>query len=808
MIPFSIGLLLASAGTMIYEVVLTRLLSVISWYYLAFVSVSMAMFGMTVGAIAVQLAPGFFAERLIPRRLTQAVIAAAIAMPATLVVMLAVPIEVSYAVETIFSFILFSAIIAVPFFFSGIAICLSLTRSPFPIGRVYFVDLLGAAAGCLGAIGLLMVVDAPSAMLATSALFFVSAAAYAGYSRELDRRRGLLGCALLMVVLTVMNSATLYGIQPIWSKGKLDPRDNLLAELWNPISRVRARQVVHGAMPSLWGPSVKTPATRIDTISLDIDNEAGTPLFKFTGDLAPFDFLRYDVTSLAVQLRKDGSAAIIGFGGGRDALAAAANGFHRIVGIELNSSMLDLTMHRLRWFSDFSKVRGLEVHQEEGRSYLTRSAEKFDVIQASMVDTWAATSAGAMTLSENSLYTVEGWRIFYHHLKPGGLLTFSRWAIGSEGIQTIRMFSLAWATLLSEGVSDPGSHLALITSGRVATLLMSNRPLSADDLQQLGNISKDMGFQILFIPSLPTQDPGLRKIAASSTLTDLARVGRESQLDYSPVYDSSPFFFNTLRLRRLPLLFRTIAVQGMTGNLRATAFMLLFMLASLVLVIMTIVVPLTRWSGLPGRADSTIFGGIAYFVAIGMGFMLVEIAMMQQLSLFLGHPIYSLVVVLAGLIFSTGAGSLASEKMRLRSVLSGRLPAAASAVAVASYALIALGVIHGQASQTLLPRVLISLALIVPCGFLMGFCFPVGLRWMRQLDRYDSLPWMWALNGAASVLASFIAILISMEATIAVSALVGAAWCALAAVALPWKIAAEASAAPATEPVAKVSLCT
>jgi hypothetical protein len=791
MTSFSIALFLMSAGTLMYEIVLTRLLSVISWYYLAFVSVSMGMFGMTAGALAVQLAPGYFAERLIPKRLTQAAFFAGVAMPLTLVTMLAVPIEVAYSAETIFSFIIFSAVIAVPFFFSGVAVCLSLTRVPFATGKVYFVDLIGAASGCIGAIALMELIDASSAMLAISALFFLSAAGYAGYSAD-SRRPRFFGWAIVMLVLAGLNAATPYGLQPIWCKGKLDRRDDLLAEIWNPISRVRARRMVPAATPFLWGPSTKLPVPgRIDTIMMDIDGDAGTPLFRVGSDLGVFDFLRYDVTSIGAQLRQGGSAAIIGFGGGKDALAAAANGFHRIVGLELNSAILTFDLKRLNWFADFSQVPGLEVHNDEGRSYMTRTPEKFDLIQASMVDTWAASSAGAMTLSENCLYTQEAWQIFYRHLKPGGLMTFSRWFVGAEAYQTIRMFSLAWGTLLAEGVANPGDHLALIGAQRVATLLISNQPLTTEDLKKTRAIADEMGFQILFLPGQPVQFGELQKIAAARTAADLNHLDDAGLFDYSPVFDSSPFFFNSLRMSHLR---EALLLLGLAGNLRATLFLLLFMLASLVLVIATIALPLSRWGRLPAASGSILTGGITYFVAIGMGFMLVEMGMMQQLSVFLGHPIYSLAVVLSGLIFSGGVGSLASERLSLRSAAIGRVPAAMATLAIFIYMLVVIPLIHSQAAQTLAIRMLISLALVTPCGFVMGFCFPVGLRWMRQLGQYDSLPWMWALNGAASVLASFVAIVISMEAAITASILVAALCYAAAALALPWRVAAAENA--------------
>jgi len=182
----------------------------------------------------------------------------------------------------------------------------------------------------------------------------------------------------------------------------------------------------------------------------------------------------------------------------------------------------------------------------------------------------------------------------------------------------------------------------------------------------------------------------------------------------------------------------------------------------------------TRWAEIPVRWDYAAVGGVSYFIAIGLGFMLTEMATMQQVSLFLGHPIYSLVVVLTGLTLSTGIGSLASERLRLDTNVHGRVPAIVSAAIIVAYSVVVLPLIHSYAYLALPYRVAISLALLVPIGFALGFCFPVGLRWMTKLGRDDSLPWMWALNGAASVVAGFLAIIVSMEASITVSVLFGA----------------------------------
>jgi hypothetical protein len=787
-LPFLSGLFLLSSGTLMYEIVLTRLLSVLSWYYLAFVSVSMAMLGMTAGALFVQLRPHLFGREDIAGRLRQFALATAVATPLALVTMLAIPIDLVPSIESLYAFVLFCAVIATPFVFAGIVVCLSLTRSEFAIGQVYFIDLLGAAAGSVGSVALLELLDAPSAIFAISGILFLSVLAYERFEERGNSRLRFAAFACIMFVAAALNHATPFGFGPIQSKGLPDARSHLLAEVWNPISRIRATRSVD-ARPMLWGTFGNEsfgPQQLVSSIWLDIDNAAGTPIYKFRGSPQDIDFLAYDVTTVADQLRRGGSAAIIGVGGGRDLMAASLFNFHRIVGIELNAGIYDLVTRRFKSFANLDKIQGLEIHQDEGRSYLSRTPEKFDVIQASMVDTWAATSAGAMTLSENSLYTVDGWRIFYQHLNPGGIITFTRWNTEVEKIQTSRLFALGWATLISEGVSDPVSQIALVGSGRVATILVSNQPFSATDLKELRTISNQYGFRILFSPDVPVTDPNLKRIVETKTLGQLSHLN-SGMMDFSPVYDSSPFFFNSLKLSRLrPGDLLQIVRNEWGGNLRALLFLLTFLVATVILLVIAIFLPVTRWAEVPVRWDFVALGGIVYFVAIGLGFMLTEMAMMQQLSVFLGHPIYSLIVVLTGLTLSTGLGSLGSEQLRLNSNAHGRAPAIISAVVITGYSLLVLPLIHSYAYLSLSYRIVLSLALVVPIGLALGFCFPVGLRWMSKINRAESLPWLWALNGAASVVAGFLAIIISMEASITVSVIIAAGLYLCAAIALPW----------------------
>jgi spermidine synthase len=641
---------------------------------------------------------------------------------------------------------------------------------------------VGAAAGCFGSAILLSLVDAPSAVLVISALVFLSASAYAGFAAQPQLRRRCYIWAAVLVVLAALNASTIHGIQPIWSKGKLDPRTEVLYESWNPISRVR---VVPPKMePRFVG--LQTPPISSEVVYIDIDNDAATGIYRFHGDLKDVDFLRYEVNSMGARLRAGGSAAVIGVGGGRDVMAAALFGFHRIVGIEINSSIVDVTSRRMLWYSGFDKIPNFELHNDEGRSYLTRSHEKFDVIQATVVDTWAATAAGAMALTENSLYSLDGWRIFYEHLNPGGIIAFSRWNHKPDFHETTRLFSLAYATLLSEGVKDPETHLAMIRQDELATLLTSNQAFTAQDLEKIRTTAGDLNYQILYLPGEELGMQQLQPVLQARTLKGLADLRSADYFDLSPPTDSSPYFFSFVRFHAIPGILRIPGVHWEV--LLPLLHLTIFMVAALILVVLTIVWPARRWTRLQQCSAPEPAGAILYFIGIGLGFMLAEMGMMQQLSIFLGQPIYSLAVVLAGLILFAGLGSLASDRLSITSNLSSRAPALLSALVLAVYSLVVLPAIHGAVGGVLWQRIAVSLALVAPCGFLMGFCFPVGMRWAVRLGHERNLPWMWALNGAASVLASFIAMVISTESSIRACVLTGAACYALGGILLSGKI--------------------
>ena len=350
-------------------------------------------------------------------------------------------------------------VILPPFVFAGMAISLALTRSRWPIGLVYGVDLVGAASGCLLALALMSWVDGVSALFAVGAVAAAASACFRAAWRStratdasrpvwLVGRPGLL--ALLLAVLATGNAAMQPGgLAPLLVKNGLE-LGLPAAQEWNSFSRVRGEQVATGA-PAMWGPSPLLPSLSVDQMTLTIDGAvgkaAGTAMYRFGGNLADLGFLPYDVTNLAYRIRNQGRSAVIGVGGGRDLLSAHLFGFEDVTGVELNPIFIDWLTRRFRDFNHLADVPGTHLNVDEARSWFARTNERFDLVQMSLIDTWAATGAGAYSLSENGLYTVEGWKHFLDALTQNGVFTVSRWYNPADVSETGRLLSLAMTAL-------------------------------------------------------------------------------------------------------------------------------------------------------------------------------------------------------------------------------------------------------------------------------------------------------------------------------------------------------------------------
>jgi len=785
---FLIGVFLVCMCGLMLQIIETRLLSVIAWYYLAFFAISMAMFGMTAGALLVYFnAQRFRSDRLL-EHLSWISAAFAIAVVASTLSAISTVLGSSLS-SGLMALLWFKLILIIlpPYVLAGMAISLALTSSPWPVGLVYGVDLVGAATGCLLALALMSWLDGISALFAVAAVGAAAASCFrmawrrssgggdaireSWVNRWVVFRYPALLAALLAILAGLNGWAEPYGIRPTIVKDRLE-FGAPAAQEWNSFSRVRAEPAAV-TRPEISGASPKTPPVEASQMRMEIDGGAATTMYRFDGDFSALWFLKYDVTNLAYAIRHDGRAAVIGVGGGRDLLSAHYFGFADVTGVELNPIFVRWLTGKFRDYNRLADVPGTRFFVDEARSWFARTDERFDLIEMSLIDTWAATGAGAFSLSENGLYTVEGWQHFLDALAPNGVLTVSRWYYPKNLTETGRLLSLAAAALRARNVVRPEAQIYLASSSGLATIIVSNAPFSDEDLARLHAATSELGFTELVSPDRAPASAMLGSVLNTTTAAGVSDLASEYHIDLTAPTDDRPFFFNQLMLTDLASIRNASEAQDgvIRGNLAAAKTVAIIVVLSLTLVLATIVGP--SLSAVRQAPASLACLGTLWFGLIGLGFMFVEIGVIQRVSLFLGHPVYGLAIGLFSMILSTGIGSLLSERVRL-----GTAPRIAAWAGLLCFFVAALGawfplLVGAFESGSLAVRTVVSLTAIVPAGILMGFGFPTGMRLVNAIDRRPT-PWFWAVNGAAGVLAASVAVGTSIAFSIHSSLWIGA----------------------------------
>lgn len=759
------GLFILSGATLAVEIALVRILSVTTWYYLAFFAISTAMLGLTCGAVYVYLFPPDADPGRIRRTLARASVGFGATVPLALILLCLIPLPLTRSVMTLLSAVVTGLVAAAPFFFTGVGITVALTRTPLPIGRLYAADLIGAAAGCVLGLVALETIDTPSAVLLSGAVAFLAAAAFLpdGASRA---RLGCLAAFIGVSALAALNTTSVFAIRPLVVKGGIERPENILLERWNSYSRV----VVHPARvggPQMWGPSPVMPHSELEQYDMKIDGAAGTMLRRISSP-ADLEHLEYDVASVAYHLRPSGSVCIIGVGAGRDVQTAVAFGRAPILGIELNPVFIDLLTGRFRDVAAIASRPEVTLVVDEARTYLARTSPSCDLLQMSMIDTWAATGAGAFSLSENGLYTVEAWTLFFNRLSDDGLFTVARFFNPRDLSETGRVMSLATEVLLRNGVERPADHLALVTSGPVSALVMGRRPLSQADLAALHDAVERLEYGLAFAPDRDG-DPLLSAIAHSTSSAELARTIRDQPLNFTPPTDNNPYFFNMLRLGHLGQFLRT-EPGVVRGNLVATGTLVVLIVALTTLTVLLILVPL--WIGSARGSAPVVGAGVAYFIAVGAGFMFVELAMIQRLSVFLGHPVYAMGVLLATIIAAAGVGALFSGRLDVASSRTLQAISVLCAAMALAFAFVVDVVAAHMEESGLAARIVVTVLLVSPLGLVMGLFVPVGLRLAQRVHQAET-PWYWAINGVVSVLCSALAVLVAITSGIFANFLIG-----------------------------------
>lgn len=773
-----LGLGLCSFAALLLELALTRLFSVVLFYHFAFLAISIALLGLGAGGVFAYLLKARLAKvatRYLAARLCTI---NSVLIVVVLEVVLHVPVALDVTYKNFLRLTVLYLASTVPFSLTGFLFSIIFARETRHIPRLYGADLTGGALACVAVVPLLNWLGGPNTILVAAGAMALSALIWAATA---SARRASIAIGIAVAGLIAANhSGGLIDI--VYAKGLL--RDPAWVEFarWNALSRVEVDR--QGAAKAIV-----------------IDADASTyimncDLAHWSGSVWEHNLMAAP-PALANVLRPHGDFAIIGPGGGVDVLRALANGSPSVTGIEINPIIAD-TIMRGR-YADYSlhlyERPEVHLHVTDGRSYLRSSADRFDVVQMTLVDTWASTAAGAFALSENNLYTVEAFREYFEHLKPDGMIAITRWEF-RQPREALRVVAVAMEALHRLGVSNPANNFVVASQGPLdedgipVIVLAKRTPFTSEEEAALQtHLSRYRELNAIYLPSelhieLTVGNPFADLIASN----DPYAFARTYAFNVAPVTDNAPFFFFTLKPGQI-LQQEIHDRRGVRHSIDwkvnlGVLVLILVLIISLAAVLGFLVLPLA----IHGARRSPI--PLLYFVAVGVGYILVEIAFIQRFVLFLGHPTYALTVVIFLLMLSSGMGSLLSRRW-LPNPTMAWMPLTVVILLLLTTVFLLPHVLPAWVGLPFSRRLIISCALLVPVGLAMGMPFPTGLRALTatsaksgaessgEPSEDNSVEWAWAMNAGASVLGSVLAIMIAIQFGLTATFACGvAAYCA------------------------------
>ncbi len=734
------------------------MLSAVLAYHFSFLAISLALLGVGAGALAVYLRDSWV-EGLEARlaRWSAALAVVLVLMPLPLVRLdysagISTDLTASFAV----TMALICVLVAVPFLIVGAIVALAVRGYARSIGRVYAFDLAGAALGALACVPLLRVASGTTLLVGLALLAAGAALLFGGAGRL------ALGAVAVSVVAVVLAGSTaLYELPPHTTAQGDDP----ISVRWTPLSRVLAY-----APPG----DAKIAPVFYDRIY------APVPVRRPGEPIPSWKELSLGPQSVGYAMAGPGRTLVIGGGGGRDIENALSSGQERVDVIELNGAIREAVDDDLeKWSGRPYSLPGVSVAIGDGRSKLAARDTRYDVVHIGFTDTLSANSAAGFALSEANLYTLEAYDEYLDHLGPKGILTVTRLQrlVGDEAL---RATVLALAALERRGIEHPERNVVVLLGNdifneRFGTVLARATPWTEQELDRIRKLASERGDGVAYAPGGPyryewaelAKAPGWKAFCEGY------------RLDVCPPTDDKPFFFNMTRLGDIASPPPDGYFYG-TDPIRVLALTLALLVVLCAVAFGLPIALVPRGRRPPART-------MAFFAAIGLGFLMLEIALIQRLVLFLGFPTYALSVVLFSLLLSTGIGSLVSTRSRdPRRTLTIALGAACLLLVAGAFGLQPL--LRSLIELPFPARVVVAVLLVAPVGLALGMAMPIGLTRLGVLHP-GAVPWAWAVNGVASVLASVVAVAVAITFGFTVVMLVATA-CYLVALAdvrrAPW----------------------
>lgn len=737
-----LGVFLITLSGLILEVGLTRIYSASVWYHFAFVAISVALLGWGLGGFTVHLLKQKVQLTMNSAALVSALYA--LAIPLCLLLLVRFPFEMDRLP-------LYFLAPLLPFFLAGMTLSIVFDLHRKFAGSLYFADLLGAAIGAVLVTLLLHWLGGESALLIGAVAPAIAAVCLlaTGKAELSHMARAPLAVSVVAFAAVVVTAGAAFSsikfgtlrVVPGTTKAmrrQMDaiPEARITQTGWNAYSRIDAVEgIEQGELARLY-----------------IDSDAWTDIREWDGRIESARDLRDSYRALPFRLVPNAETLIIGPGGGPDVVAALSAGARKVTAVEMNPLMLKFVRNYRERAANLYDRPDVETVLSEGRNFISRTDRKFDIILLGFVDSWASVASGGLSLSENYLYTAEAFQAYYDHLTDNGMLVILRWDSDVP-------------RLVSNSVSNLGAEAA---AQRIVTLMerqtvadapaqmlfmLRKRPFTADEISEIRN--KWNLAEPIIMPG--GHAPAMIRDVLSGKIT-LDEYEAQSPRYVGPVKDDSPFYFAIERPFRMPSSIATTLLKW----LLAPSVGMLVIFAGF---------------GRPRRASVGPYSGsVIYFAALGFGFIAVELALLQNLILLVGHPIFTLSVLLFTLLAAGGIGSALSTRV---------------SIWMACLSVAVIGIIEAIALPWLVPmllwmplwgRIAFAMVLIAPLGLVMGMPFPSGLRRTGN-GSLPEPPFYWGLNGIMSVIGSIMTVFVALMAGFQTAMLMGSACYVIAALA-------------------------
>lgn len=769
-----LSIALISCAALGLEILLMRLFSIVQWHHFAYLAVSLALLGYgAAGTARAMLGARLHAH--FSRVFAVSALLFGLTTPAAFLVAQEIPfnaLEILWDARQWLWLTLQYLVLFVPFFFAAFCLCLAFSHFGSQSHRVYGADLWGAAAGSLLALGLLFILP-PQKVLLVIAGFALAAA---GLAWPRHRVSGVL--LLAAMALPWVIPGTLLALHPSQYKSLsqtlLVTGARVKSEKYSPLGQVTV--VESPRVPLRYAPGLSLTATREPPPQLGVfvDGEGPAAITRFDGAREPLTFLGQMPSAMPYQLLQRPSVLVLGAGTGMDVLQALYYEAAVVDAVELDANVAALVAQDNATFAGrLYQLPQVRLHVAEARSFVAGSTARYDLMVLPLADTFGTASAGLYGLAADYLHTVEAFRIYFRHLKPGGMLALNRW-VQLPPRDLIKLAATAVEALAQEGVTQPARHLALLRGWQSATLLVKRTPFMPREAAALHDFAEAQAFDLEWaggrvadgMPRHRLDRPYFQEAFAALSGAPHKRADfyRRYKFNIVPPTDDRPYLYHFFTWRALPEILQLKERGGLSlvemGYPVLVATWLLAMLFGTLLILLPLWAARRRAMGTGSASRRRVF---AYFSLLGMAFMLLEMAFLQKFVLLLGHPLYAAAAVLATFLLCAGMGSRFSIRLSVKGRRSPTLWPVAGIVALGmGYLALQPLILETAMGWPMLQRLALGIMLIAPLAFCMGMPFPLGMARLAGEDT-ELLPWAYGVNACFSVMSASMATLLAME---------------------------------------------